>query len=214
MNNTPNTEIRSPGAAGEHAIVLAAKRGDAQAFEILFKRSRPKIFAIAMRYTRVREDAEDIVQQTFLKAFIHLHKFESKSSFCTWLTRVAINEALMLLRHGRALREASIDDSSEDEAAMHRTEIPDSGLDPETNYLKREETESLAAAINELKVGLRTAVVLRELGELSIAETARCMGLSVCAVKARVFHGRRKLRQTFGRPGVTPKRVQRLAAAA
>jgi RNA polymerase sigma-70 factor (ECF subfamily) len=214
MNNTPNTEIRSPGAAGEHAIVLAAKRGDAQAFEILFKRSRPKIFAIAMRYTRVREDAEDIVQQTFLKAFIHLHKFEGKSSFCTWLTRVAINEALMLLRHGRALREASIDDSSEVEAAMHRTEIPDSGPDPETNYLKREETESLAAAINELKVGLRTAVVLRELGELSIAETARCMGLSVCAAKARVFQGRRKLRQTFGRPGVTPKRVQRLAAAA
>jgi RNA polymerase sigma-70 factor (ECF subfamily) len=210
MSGKPNATIASMKPAGDHTIALAAKRGDQRAFGILFERYQPKIFAVALRYTRVPEDAEDIVQQTFQKAFIHLHQFEGKSSFYTWLTRIAVNEALMLLRRGRALREVPIDNSSED----YRPEIHDSGPDPETNYLKREETEALAAAINELKAGLRTAVVLRELGELSIAETARCMGLSVGAVKARVFQGRRKLRQTFERPGVASKRARRLAVAA
>lgn len=214
MNNTPNTEIRSSGAAGEHAIVLAAKRGDAQAFEILFKRCQPKIFAIAVRYTRVREDAEDIVQQTFLKAFIHLHEFEGKASFYSWLTRIAINEALMFLRRVRALREVSIDNSGEHGTATPDLEIPDAGPDPEANFLKQEETEALSAAIGKLRVGLRTAIKLRELSELSTKETARCMGLSVGAIKARVFHGRTKLHNALRRRGVAPKRVQRLAVAA
>ena len=196
MNNTPNTGIAASYAAGDHVIALAAKRGDERAFGILFERYQPKIFAVALRYTRVPEDAEDVVQQTFQKAFIHLHTFEGKSSFCTWLTTIAMNEALMLLRRGRALRKVLIDNSREDETATG-LEIPDSGPDPEANYLKREETEALAAAINKLKVGLRTAIELRELAELSTQETARHMGLSVAAVKARVFHGRRKLRKAL-----------------
>jgi RNA polymerase sigma factor (sigma-70 family) len=106
--------------------------------------------ARAATLTWVPEDAEDVVQQTFQQAFIHLHKFQGKSSFCTWLTRIAMNEALMLLRNDRARREVSIDNSSEDEATSHGLEIPDSGPDPEANYLNREETEALAAATNKL----------------------------------------------------------------
>jgi len=172
MNDNPNATI-SPDPAGDHAIAIAAKRGDERAFGILFEWYQPKIFAVALRYTRVLEDAEDIVQQTFQKAFLHLHAFEGKSSFSTWLTRIAINEALMLLRRGRALREVPIDNSSEDQTATQVLEIPDSGLNPEANYLKREETEALSAAINKLKVGLRTAIEPRELAELSTQETAR-----------------------------------------
>jgi RNA polymerase sigma-70 factor (ECF subfamily) len=92
--------------------VVAAKCGDGQAFEILIERNQRRILAVARRFTRIREDAEDIVQQSLQKAFAQLHRFEGKSRFSTWLTRIAINEALMFLRRGRGLREISIDDSS------------------------------------------------------------------------------------------------------
>ncbi len=151
------------------------------------------------RFTRIREDAEDIVQQSFQKAFVHFHKFEGKSSFSTWLTRIAINEALMLMRRGRGRREVSIDDSSGNEETAVGPEIPDSGPSPESSYSQREREQILSAAINRLTPRTRTAIELRELRELSTQEAARVMGLSVAAVKARVFHGRRKLRKTLKR---------------
>ena len=210
MNDNLNATMISSDPAGDHPIALAAKFGDERAFGILFERYQPRIFAVALRYTRVPEDAEEVVQQTFEKAFIHLHAFESKSSFFTWLTRIAINEALMLLRRGRTLREVPIEDSSGDQLSAHGLDVPDSRPDPETNYLKREETKALSAAIRRLKPRTRMAIELRELAQLSTRETARRMGLSVGAVKARIFHGRRKLRKTLRRLGVTPQGAQRL----
>ena len=208
MNDTPNTTIVLMDPADE-AAVLAAKRGDQHAFGLLVKRYQRKLFRVALRYARVREDAEDIVQQTFQKAFIHLHRFEGKSSFSTWLIRIAINEALMFLRKGRALREVPIEDSNEGETTASAPEIADPGPDPEVNYLQQEKTEVLCAAIRRLAVGLRTAIELRDLAELSTQETARCMGLSCAAVKGRVFHARRKLRKTLRRIGMSPKSAQR-----
>ena len=213
MNDKSHAMILSLNPKGDHAVVLAAKSGDEQAFGILFKRYQSKIFAVALRYTRIPEDAEDIVQETFQKAFLHLHKFEGKSSFCTWLTRIAVNEALMLLRRRRVVREISVDDSSEGETAAPSLDVPEPGRDPEANYLKREEAGILSAAINKLTLRLRTAIELRELGELSTQETARRMSLSVGAVKARVFHGRRKLRKTLRRLGITARGAQPLTVA-
>ncbi len=154
------------GQDEEATLVLAAKSGDGHAFEILIERYQIRILAIARRFTRIREDAEDIVQQSFQKAFVHLHKFEGKSSFSTWLTRIAINEALMLLRRGRSLRELSINDLSGNEETALGLEIPDSRAGPESAFLQGE---------------------------------PRVMGLSVEAVKGRVFHGRRKLHQVLKR---------------
>ena len=95
--NEPRTgTVSFSDPAAEEAFVAAAKRGDEKAFEILVEHNQPRIYSLALRYTRVHEDAEDVVQETFLKAFVHLHRFEGKSSFSTWLTRIAINEALML----------------------------------------------------------------------------------------------------------------------
>lgn len=213
MNDNPNAMISAHNPKGDHAIVLAAKAGDEKAFGILFKHYQPKIFAIALRYSRIPEDAEDIVQETFQKVFLHLHKFEGKSSFSTWLTRIAINEALMLLRRGRAVREVSIDDSNEDESATRDLEVREPSPDPEANYFKREEAEVLSAAIDELTLRLRTAIELRELGELSTRETARRMSLSVGAVKARVFQGRRKLRKALRRLGINGRGAQGLTVA-
>jgi RNA polymerase sigma-70 factor (ECF subfamily) len=182
-------------AAPEQILVVAAKNGDEEAMETLFKRHREKILRIVLRYAHVREDAEDIVQQSFQKAFVHLHKFEGKSSFSTWLTRIAINESLMLLRHGRALREVSVDDHNDAEGNAASLEMSDASPDPETSYLRRERAQILSEKLGDLRPGVRKAIELRDLAELSTEETARRMGVSVAAVKGRIFHARKKLRE-------------------
>ena len=187
------------GQNEEAALVLAAKSGDGHAFEILIERYQRRILAVARRFSRVREDAEDIVQQSFQNAFVHLHKFEGKSSFSTWLTRIAINEALMLLRRNRCRREVSIDDLSGNEEDALRLAMPDSRAGPESASLQGERHRILYEAMDKLTPKTRTAIELRELGELSTQETARALGLSVGAVKTRMFHGRRKLRRLLKR---------------
>ena len=186
----------------EAALVLAAKRGDGHAFEILIERYQRMILGVARRFTRNREDAEDIVQQSFHKVFVHLHKFEGKSSFSTWLTRIAINEALMLLRRGRRVREVSMDDLGGNEEIALGLEMPDSRTSPENAFLQSERNRILSAAMNKLTPGIRTAIELRDLGELSTKEVARVLGLSIEAVKGRVYQGRRKLQQVLKRESI------------
>jgi RNA polymerase sigma-70 factor (ECF subfamily) len=189
---------------GDLTLVAAAKGGNLQAFEVLVQRHEQRVFFVARRMTRVREDAEDIVQQAFQKAFVHLHRFEGKSSFSTWLTRIAINEALMLLRKGRGLREVSIDDATGNEETPVGLDIPDSSPSPESSYSQREREKILSSSLNRLSQRTRRAIQLRELDGRSTEETARIMGISVGAVKARVFHGRRKLRDALKRAFASP----------
>ena len=149
--NKPVAIAAAPGNPGaDEELVAAAKSGDEPAFEALFKRYQSRIFALALRYTRVREDAEDVVQQTFQNVFVYLSNFEGKSSFSTWLTRIAINEALMWLRKARALREVPIDDSIRDEEPRPDFDVADASPDPEATYLQREETRALSMAIKRL----------------------------------------------------------------
>jgi RNA polymerase sigma-70 factor, ECF subfamily len=180
-------------------LVAAAKQGDREAFAILVKRHEHRVFVSAFRITGNQQDTEDAVQQAFQKAFTHLHKFEGKSAFSTWLTRIAINEALMLLRKGRSLREISIDESNGSEEIGLALEIPDAGPGPEISYARQEQQQLLSVALRQLGPNMRRAVELRDLGELSIRETARTLGISISAVKARVFHARKKLRQALKR---------------
>jgi RNA polymerase sigma-70 factor (ECF subfamily) len=204
--------IKFAGQGQEAALVLAAKSGDGRAFEILIERHRQRILAVARRFTHIREDAEDMVQQSLQKAFFHLPGFQGKSRFSTWLTRIASNEALMFLRRGRGLREVSIDDLCGNEETALGLKILDSRADPETSFLQGVRRRVLAAAMNRLTPGLRKAIELRDLGELSMQEAARVMGLSVAAVKGRVFHGRKKLQQVLKRESVWIPRKQVLGA--
>ena len=209
------TNASCSGLAADAALVIAAQNGNEQAFEMLVKRHEQRILAVAHSYTRAREDAQDVVQQTFQNAFVHLHSFEGKSSFSTWLTRIAINQALMLLRHRRGMHEVPVGESSDREETSWHLEMPDSSSDPEANCARRERAQILTAALGNLRPGVRRAIELRELGELSTSDTAQLMGLSVGAVKARIFHGKRKLRgilrrcmtshRTFKRNSSSPK---------
>jgi RNA polymerase sigma-70 factor (ECF subfamily) len=183
---------------GDMALVAAAKNGNRKAFEILVQRHQQRIFFVARRMTRRREDAEDVVQQSFQKAFTHLRKFEGRSAFSTWLTRIAITEALMLLRRSRGSHEVLIDDLDGNKETTTLLEVPDSSPDPEAIYAQRERVEMLSLAMNDLPAGQRKAIQLHELDERSSEETARIIGISVGALKGRMFHGRRKLRQSLG----------------
>jgi RNA polymerase sigma-70 factor (ECF subfamily) len=137
-------------AKGDMTLVAAAKNENRQAFEILVERHARRFFFAARRMTRTREDAEDVVQQSLQKAFIHVRQFEGKSSFSTWLTRIAINEALMLLRKRRGLNETSMNDSAEGEDELLALEIPDSGPNPEDSYSQRERQHILSSAMKAL----------------------------------------------------------------
>jgi RNA polymerase sigma-70 factor (ECF subfamily) len=187
--------VHTVAEGDESALIAAAKSGNAQAFEVLIARHQRRILAVVLRRTRVRQDAEDIVQQSFQKAFLHLRQFEERSSFSTWLTGVAINETRMLQRKSGGKREVSIDDLNEHAETVTALEIPDSAPDPEANYSQREWRRILSFAMNELPHKTRRAIQLRDLDERSTEETARIIGISVAAVKARIFHGRKRLRK-------------------
>lgn len=199
INNPSVTTVVPAHSRTDEELVAAAKTGDELAFETLIKRYESRIFAVALRYTRVHEDAEDIVQQTFQKVFVHLHEFQGKSSFLTWFTRIAINESLMFLRKGRTLREVPIDGSCSEDTTTPGLEMLDSSPNPEMSYLQQEAAHILSSAMAQLRPGLRVAMELKELRELSGPDTARHMGVSVGAVKSRLFHGRRELRQILKR---------------
>ena len=178
----------------ESAIITAAKRGDSAAFELLCKQSANSVFHVARRIVRSNEDAEDVVQESFQQAFVHLQNFNGDSRFSTWLSRIAINAALMKLRKKHRLWDVSLDEPVETEESSSRIDVEDHGPNPEQLYAQKERQRILSEAMNELRPGLRKAIELRELGERSTEETAQILGISVGAVKARVFHARKKLR--------------------
>lgn len=188
------------GWKDDSSLVDVAKQGDPVAFEILVARYEKTIFFRALRVTRNHEDAEDVVQQSFQKAFVHLSDFEGRSSFVTWLTRIALNEALMLRRRSRRWREVSVEEPSAGEEVSREVEIPDSGPDPEHHYFQQERQRLLLAAIDGLRPGMRSALHICDLGERSIEETAQILGLSAAAVKSRVNRARRVLRHKLNRP--------------
>jgi RNA polymerase sigma-70 factor (ECF subfamily) len=194
------------GLAGAEDMVLVAdaKSGSSHAFEVLVERHAQKILSVAQRVTHSREDAEDIVQQTFQQAFVHLQKFEGRSSFSTWLTRIAKNEALMCLRTSRRKNTISLDESASGEEAAYALQIPDLGPSPERSCSEQEREGILSIAMSDLTPGIRTAIQLFELDERSIKESAQIMGVSVSAVKSRVLRGRRKLRETFAHLSRSP----------
>jgi RNA polymerase sigma-70 factor, ECF subfamily len=177
----------------DSTLVAATKNGESQAFEFLVKRHEAKTFSVAFRITRNREDAQDVVQQSFHKAFMYLDRFQGKSSFSTWLTRIVINEGLMCLRKNRFRREISLDDVKSEPEELFPVEIPGRGKDPAEIYEQRENERILCEAMNQLSVEFRTVVCLR-LEERTVSEAAEILGLGIGTLKARLFRARQKLR--------------------
>src|SRR6266404_9274720 len=153
-------------------LVAAAKCGDAQAFEELVFRHEGRVFAVAQRITHNREDAEDVVQESFHKAFRHLNDFREKSRFSTWLTRIAMNEAFMLLRRRRGIPE-TMPEGPDDDVEPFSAKFVDQRPSPEESCCLRERKKILTEAINRLGPKIRKTVLLRDIEERSIEETAQ-----------------------------------------
>jgi len=188
------------GKDSDGALVAGAKRGDSQAFEQLVFRHKQRILAVAQRITNNREDSEDVAQESFHKAFLHLDDFEGKSRFSTWLIRIAMNEAFMLLRRRQGFLEV-LPESPDDGMKSNSEAFVDQSPNPEESCWRRERKDLLTRAINRLGPKIRSTILLRDIEERSAQETAQILGTSISAVKARVFQGRRKLRGTVN-PGL------------
>jgi RNA polymerase sigma-70 factor, ECF subfamily len=200
----------------EKVLIAAVRRGEATAFDSLYRAHAERLVRTVQRITRNHEDTEDAAQDSFLRAFTHFESFEGRSTFATWLTRIGINSALMILRKKRSLREAAVPSSTLTEVTEA---IPDISPDPEELYEYLERNRILESAITELSQKTRGAVELHFLQERSVPEVARQLGVSLTVAKARVFHAKtalrksRVLRQINGRgSGAKAYRIAQTAA--
>lgn len=180
-------------------LVRLAQGGDAEAFSKLVARHENSIFRLARNITQNAEDAEDVLQDTFLKAYEHLGEFRGDSKFYTWLVRIAVNQALMKLRRRKSDRLVSLDETFDTGEETLVREIAVWAEDPEELYSQEELRRILASAIESLPPIFRTVFALRDIEELSTEETAQILNLSVPAVKSRLLRARLRLREHLTR---------------
>jgi RNA polymerase sigma-70 factor (ECF subfamily) len=183
----------------ETELVEQARRGDSAAFTELVNRYERNIYRLARHITQHEEDAEDVLQETFLKAFANLHQFQGQSKFYTWLVRIAVNESLMKLRRRKADKTVSLDERLETEDDSMPREIAAWGENPEQQYSRAEMNGLLSRLIDGLSPGFRTVFLLRDVEGLSTEETAGALNLSIPAVKSRLLRARLQLRERLNR---------------
>ena len=191
--------VSSQTGADESVLVSQAREGDTQAFGDLVRRYEGKIFRLAQHITQNREDAEDVLQETFLKAYEHLDQFQGQSKFYTWVVRIAVNQALMKLRRRKTDKSVSLDETIDTGEDTIVREIAAWDEDPEQRFSREEIGQILDSAIQDLEPPYRSVFVLRDMEELSTEETAEALGLSVPAVKSRLLRARLQLREKLTR---------------
>ncbi|HXH67042.1 MAG TPA: sigma-70 family RNA polymerase sigma factor [Candidatus Limnocylindrales bacterium] len=193
------SSVNLAGVASPHSsdsqLLSAAKRGDRAAFGQLFERHSKKIFHSTLRITRNREDAEDALQDCFLSGMLHLQDFDGRSQLSTWLTRIAINAALMKLRRNRYSKEVAMEFMDEEGKERPRFQIIDGAPNPEDSFAEQERAKILHSALSGLRPRVRAAIEICQLQECSVRETARKLGISTAAAKGRLFHARVALRK-------------------
>ena len=177
-------------AWSEKQLVAAAKSGRRAPFGELCERHMKQVSCVTRRIIRNREDAQDAAQECFLNAFVHLKDFDGRSQFATWLTRIAINAALMKLRKNRGAREVPIDEPTPSSEPVAQREFRHDAPDPEESCSLRERKRIVKSAISGLRPRARNVVELIHLQEHSIRETAQILGVSTGAVKTRIFHAK------------------------
>ncbi len=182
-------------AATDEVLVAAAKSGNHPAFVELWKRYSNTAFKTAYRITGNRDDAEDVIQDAWMKAYVHLNTFDGRAKFSTWLTRIAINSALMTLRRRRAHPETSMEIT--DGETWQPREIADPAKDVEELYARHETAERLRRAICRLQPALRDVVEIHQSNDGSVKEIAELAGISVAATKSRLLRARSILRRAL-----------------
>ncbi len=181
----------------EAAVVEDARAGNTQAFTLMVNQYEARIYQLALHITANPEDAEDVLQETFLKVYLNLGGFEGKSRFYTWLVRIAVNESLMKVRRQRRSRHlVSLDEPLKiDQDNVLPREIVDWHENPEKHYSRRELQQILRDALGQLKPAHRTAFVLHHVEDLSTKDTAALLDIPVSTTKSRLLRARLELRE-------------------
>jgi RNA polymerase sigma-70 factor, ECF subfamily len=170
------------------------RAGDRAEFARLVEAFTNPIYRLAINMLGSEQDAEDILQETFIKVFKSVKNFEERSSLSTWVYRIAVNEALMLLRKSR-VQTTSLDEADDDDAIEEPQEITDWCCQPEQTFMSAEVQAQLEKAIRLLPEKLRLVFILRDMDDLSIKDTAIALNISEMAVKTRLLRARLKLRE-------------------
>jgi RNA polymerase sigma-70 factor (ECF subfamily) len=191
--------VSSQNGTDETTLVAQSREGDTAAFGELVRRYEGKIFRLAQHVTQNREDAEDVLQETFMKAYEHLDQFQGNSKFYTWIVRIAVNQALMKLRRRKTDKSVSLDETIDTGEDTMVREIAAWDENPEQRYSRDELGGILDTAVQTLEPPYRSVFVLRDIDELSTEETAEALGLSVPAVKSRLLRARLQLREKLTR---------------
>jgi RNA polymerase sigma-70 factor (ECF subfamily) len=191
--------VSSQAGADETVLLAQARDGDTQAFGELVRRYESKIFRLAQHITQNREDAEDVLQETFLKAYEHLDQFQGNSKFYTWVVRIAVNQALMKLRRRKTDKSVSLDETIDTGEDTIVREIAAWDENPEQRFSREEIGQILESAIQALEPPYRSVFALRDIEGFSTEETADALGLSVPAVKSRLLRARLQLRERLTR---------------
>ncbi len=199
MNTKVQTHTAASGSkdkpSEENTLVLLAKNGDGYAYSELCRRHSKRVFKTVRRLTRTHEDAEDVLQESLLKALIHLGGFDGRSSFSTWLTRIAINSALMMMRKRRSRPEQSID-WEEESGPVRYLQLADSRLSSEDQLHINERNSRIRGAIGKLPPKLRIPLELQLSEDVPVRELATLLGISVAATKSRLLRARIHLRRS------------------
>lgn len=183
----------------EEKLIRAGQRGDHQAVETLFRRYQRPLFQTALRVLGNTEDAEDALQDGLLSAYRNLKRFEGRSQFSTWLTRIVINAALMRRRSAKARPAISLDEPPREDELPATERFADDGLTPEQVFANTEIREMLSENLDQLSPLLRTAFVLREVQGYSTGEAAKKLGVTENTLKARLWRARHQLAERLGR---------------
>ena len=191
--------VSAQAGVDEGILVAQSREGDTGAFGELVRRYESKIFRLAQHITQNREDAEDVLQETFMKAYEHLDQFQGNSKFYTWIVRIAVNQALMKLRRRKTDKSVSLDETIDTGEDTIVREIAAWDENPEETFSRDELGNILDTAVKSLESPYRSVFVLRDVEELSTEETAEALGLSVPAVKSRLLRARLQLREKLTR---------------
>jgi len=208
MDPTTPVQLTSkePAPRRDEQLVFAALAGSSDAFEELHNLYSKRLYCTIVSITKCREDAEDALQDTFLRAYRSLPRFEGRSSFYSWLTRIAINSALMVLRKRRACPEVPVDPPLEAGGDIPWFEVEVSDLNPEQIYDQRQRCAGMVRTIRRLEPALRGPIQIRMASECSAEEMARALNLSVAAVKSKLFRARKRLARSGAFRGLAKRK--------
>lgn len=179
---------------GEKALIQKAKQGDLTAFEELILKHEKIVYNVALRMMNHSEDAKDISQEVFLKAYRNIANFDERSAFSTWLYRITTNTCIDEMRKRKGRQSYSLEEELENEDGTMQRQIADEGDTPEESLLREERKSEILQALEKLSAEHKAAVVLRDVKGLSYEEISEILDLSLGTVKSRISRARNQLK--------------------